>query len=175
MGLDGKKWWQNGGSFQNMLSSPLSKMVSSRAMFEQIALNETVLRGLRPVDSGRRIVADTKCPGLHVRVQARGKVWFVRYQIAGRRREANIGGYPDLSLSQARQQATAIMSAAKSGKDFLAIAKAQADRDRTVSDVLDEYYRTHLQGRSKSWKETKRLHDLYTVPAWGRTKISQVT
>lgn len=158
-----------------LLSNPLSKTSDFKKMFEQIALNETVLRGLKPTATGRRIIADTKCPGLHIRVQVRGKVWFVRYQIVGRRREANIGGYPDLDLTQARQKATAILSAAKSGTDFLANAKAKADRDRKLSDVLEEYYKSHLQGKSKSWRETKRLHDLYTLPAWGRMRIGQIT
>lgn len=84
--------------------------------------------------------------GLQLAVSASGaKKWVLRYQFNGKPREMGLGGYPVVSLEEARQKARAARKLAKNGVD--PIAEAKRDRsiptfgemtDRVIADVRTE-------------------------------------
>ena len=52
--------------------------------------------------------------------------------------------------------------------------KERAPRD-TVRGVADDYIERHAKPNTRSWQQTRRLLDLYLLPATGDLKIEQLT
>ena len=48
-----------------------------------------------------------------------GAQWFLRYSIFGRRHEMGLGGYPDVTLKAARQEAEKWQAVVRDGKDAI--------------------------------------------------------
>lgn len=70
------------------------------------------------VEQGRLEVYDKTERGLGIRVSAKGsKTFFYRYHFAGKSRRFTIGGFPGVSLKQARQQARALKVKIAQGED----------------------------------------------------------
>src|SRR5215831_2959708 len=64
--------------------------------------------------------------GLYLRVSPTGsKSWTYRYQIAGRRRDMGIGGFPDVSLAEARQRAASLRAQVRDNIDPLEAKRSQ--------------------------------------------------
>jgi hypothetical protein len=56
--------------------------------------------------------------GFAIRMLPSGfKTWLFIYTLAGKRRQMNLGDYPDISLAKARDRATDARQAFKDGKD----------------------------------------------------------
>lgn len=69
--------------------------------------------------------------GLHLAVSpAGGKVWRLRYDIAGKEKLLTIGPYPDISLQEAREARTTQKKLLREGKDPSA---EKADRRRVAT------------------------------------------
>lgn len=69
--------------------------------------------------------------GLHLAISpAGGKVWRLRYEIAGKEKLLTIGPYPDISLQEAREARTAQKKLLREGKDPSA---EKADRRRVAT------------------------------------------
>ena len=78
-------------------------------------LSATRVKGLR--DPGRYSDGD----GLHLFISKRGsKSWVQRITVDGRRRDIGLGGYPTISLAQARKRATDNREAIGNGRDPVA-------------------------------------------------------
>ena len=66
----------------------------------------------------------TDCNGLTLLVQEFGaKRWFQRVAIAGKQRNAGLGGYPAVSLAAAREVAISNLQAIRAGRDIIAEKK----------------------------------------------------
>lgn len=107
--------------------------------------------------------------GLYLRVSPTGsKSWTYRYQIAGRRRDAGIGGFPDVSLAEARQRAATLRAQVRDGIDPLEAKKAQKrPTARTFQQCAEEYINAHKAGWSKKHTDdfggTLRLYVYPTI------------
>jgi integrase len=110
--------------------------------------------------------------------------WVVRYAGAdGKRREAGLGRFPDVSLATARERAAEIRSLAASGKDPLvereiarAAAKIEAARLTTFKDCAEAYVRAHEETWSNAkhawqWTNTLRKH---AYPVLGDLPVNAV-
>jgi integrase len=94
--------------------------------------------------------------------------WFVFVRVAGRRREMAIGKWPEVSLADARDVASAARHSAKAGIDPVvarqterkaaSVAASCTVRCMTLRDVAESYHKSH----SPTWRSQK------TKDAWLR-------
>lgn len=105
--------------------------------------------------------------------------WTLRYRFAGRPRELTLGRYPDVSLKEARQRASAKRAKIAAGVDVAAdkrrtrIALASV---RTLRELADDYMAKVAPGLSDTTrKETRRYLDKDILPRAGHLKITEVT
>ena len=128
--------------------------------------------------------------GLYLHVHATGtRSWIYRYQHEGKRREMGIGGFPVVSLADARLRAVAIRSGLKgTGTDPLAARRAAAEQARaalaaeappkviTFADVARDYIRVHRASwqnakHAEQWESTLRT---YAEPVFGTTPVDAI-
>lgn len=98
--------------------------------------------------------------GLYLRVRGDSRNWAFRYRdrVTGKLREMGLGGYPALSLSEARVKAEELRGTLSKGTDPLrarreaeAAARVDAARDRTFGDCAVSYIAAHAAG----WRNAK--------------------
>jgi len=101
--------------------------------------------------------------GLRLVVSKSGsRRWVFRFMLNGRSREMGLGGYPDVSLAEARDKAAEHRKKVKAGLDPIeARTEAQAETEKTLTftSCAAQYILAHRNG----WKNTKHAHQ------WVRT------
>lgn len=132
--------------------------------------------------------------GFGIRVLPSGvKIWVFIYTIGGKRRQMNLGDYPDISLADARDRLLDSRKALKNGRDpqeegyewhwnpereKRETAKAaEAERKNpTVKKLSEEYMTRHakVNKRESSWKEDERLLEKNVLPLWGDRKAKDI-
>jgi integrase len=134
--------------------------------------------------------ADSKSAGLRIIVQPSGaKSWAFRYRLNGRQAKATLGGYPALSLKEARKAADLSRAEIAKGKDPAtekrnerAKAKAQAVADKAPLDIIDDVveqfvgmYRRKVRPRTSREAERVLRHDVLPPKALGGRRLSSIT
>ena len=114
--------------------------------------------------------------GLYLEVQPSGsRSWIQRIAILGRRREIGLGGFPLVSLQEARQAAFANRKLARSGGDPLA-ARRHARDVPTFADAAERVWNDKRPG----WRNPRHARDWkasierYVLPRIGRMAICDV-
>ena len=115
--------------------------------------------------------------GLYLQVlPTGGRCWIQRLMIRGRRRELGLGGYPLVSLAEAREMAFDNRKLARSGGDPLAEKRKLQDLptfEEAAARVLDQ--------QRPGWRNAKHAQDwprslrAYAFPRIGRVPVSAVT
>jgi integrase len=151
-------------------------------MSEKIVLTDRALKALKPSPSGKRIVTwDAVQPHLGIRVTETGaKSFVVVKRITGVRAPIVhvLGGYPAVALTDARQRARTILSQIAEGVDPKTREAAQEaerrqwDKD-TFSAVATAFVAKHAS-KNRSGAETKRIIDVYLIPAFGELQIGAI-
>lgn len=118
--------------------------------------------------------------GLYLQVSASGsKSWILRYTLNKKSREMGLGSYPDVTLAQARTDATAHRLLLKDGIDPLTVRRSKQmsmQQQRTFVECAQEYYETHKDG----WKNAKHASQwtntlaTYAYPIFGDKGISDI-
>jgi integrase len=132
--------------------------------------------------------------GFGIRVLPSGvKIFIFVYTVAAKRRQMNLGDYPDISLAKARERASEARLALKNGKDPQEIgiewhsnpvrerreALQREEEDRrnpTVRQLAHEYMERHAKiiKRESSWIEDERLLNKDVLPIWGDRKANEI-
>ena len=110
--------------------------------------------------------------GFGLRVSPAGrKTFIVRYRFAGRRRRVSLGGYPVVTLADARRRATQVLGEVAGGGDP---AQARQDARDTphFGDLAALYLGKHAEGKKRSWREDRRIIESELFPLW-RTRRAQ--
>ena len=122
--------------------------------------------------------------GLTLRVsESGGKRWVLRTRVGGQPRNIGLGGYPTVSLAEARRKATANVSALEDGRDPAAERRAAAEAVRaqppavpTFAEVTRRVFALRSPGWTKKhadqWINTVRD---YGFPTLGERPIDQIT
>jgi len=126
--------------------------------------------------------------GLYLQVAANGtKSWLYRYQLAGRRRNMGLGGYPAITLSQARKTKNNFQLQVKAGSDPLeekrkskekgvAEHREQGSSLMTFSRCSEEY----IAAKRSGWKSSKHAQQwentlaTYAAPFIGDMPVKQI-
>lgn len=117
--------------------------------------------------------------GLHLQIRGEAKSWILRAKIGDRRRDIGLGGFPDVTLAEARDKARAMRAKIESGIDPVEDRRAAK---AALSAVLtfDECARRLIESRSAEWKNPKHRAqwaatlDTYASPVIGRTPVDKI-
>ena len=116
--------------------------------------------------------------GLYLLVTDTGaRCWVQRLTIRGRRRELGLGGFPLVSLAEAREQAFANRKQARSGGDPLAEKRKDQDVptfEEAAARVI-EIHRPSWKNGGKSEAQWESSLRQYVFPRLGRRSVSDVT
>jgi integrase len=110
-----------------------------------------------PEGKARRRLADSG--GLYLEVAATGsKRWFAKYRHAGKERRIALGGYPEVTLREAREARDAARRVRRGGTDPVLARKAdklaaRARADTTFEGTAREFHETRRGGWSDTYAE----------------------
>ena len=136
---------------------------------------DTMVRKLKP-DAKKFIRSEGN--GFTIRVMPSGvKTWLYVFTCDGKRREMNLGSYPEVTLETARSGFEEARKKVKNGIDPLAEKEQEAETHRaapTVKELCEEYIERHAKRFKKSWEEDLRILSRDVIPAWGTRKAAAV-
>lgn len=118
--------------------------------------------------------------GFSLRVLPSGeKVWYYIYTFEGRKRYMKLkdGGYPDVSLSDARKEFDIAKVKVKNGVDPLTEKQEVKESRRKapmVSDLVKDYIERHAKRFKRSWAKDEQMLNREVVPAWGERKAADI-
>ena len=107
------------------------------------------------------------------------KSWVQRLTIGGRRADLGLGGYPAMSLAQARRRAQDNRSLAKSGGDPLAERRGEAMV--AAMPTFETLARQHIAEHRHAWRNAKHAAqwlstlETYAFPSIGAVKVNEVS
>ena len=121
--------------------------------------------------------------GLNLRVEKSGaKYWFQRVTIDGKRRNLGLGGYPTVSLAEARKAALLNTRMIREGRDPLAEKReAIAARQRPPTPTFAEAAETVIEMRRPTWSNSKHAAqwsstlETYAFPQIGAKLVTDIT
>ena len=134
-----------------------------------MALSATRVNALK--DSGRY----SDGGGLHLFISKAGrKSWVLRITVDGRRRDMGLGGYPSVSLAQAREKAVDHRAAIAEGRDPVAEKRAPS-----MPTFREAAYAVHKANRPRwrnprhasGWIQTLERH---AMPKLGNTSLDKI-
>ena len=112
--------------------------------------------------------------GLYLYVKNGKKSWILRAVIQGKRRDLGLGGYPKVSLAEARRLATEKRTAVSNEQGLKEEKQPEVPTFREAAAQTIEAHRRHW----RHWKTGANWHGClvsYVYPVIGRTHIDQVT
>jgi len=140
-------------------------------------LNDTRLRALKPRPKVYR-VADMD--GLCIEVRPSGaRCWRFRYRFAGRANMLDLGGYPAVSLQEARRERDRLRGMVRQGVDPSAARRQALAQQTAASDLFEPVAREWLakQGAWSPATMTKAvaLLENWAFPWIGRRRLREVS
>ena len=118
--------------------------------------------------------ADGDCLYLYVK-PTRARSWVVRAQFDGRRRDFGLGGYPQVSLADARRRAAQIVDVIRAGGD------PRADARRRSVPLVRDFVETVIEDRRPTWTSSQTEYSwrhsfaTHVFPVVGDRRVSDVT
>lgn len=116
---------------------------------------------------------------LYKREKKKGQ-WVLRYTIYSKRHEMGLGRFPDISLSEAREEADKWRAVVRSGKDAIKERERQRDEQRRNQNILAdialdafESRKAELKGDGKAGRWFSPL-ELHVLPKLGKTPVSEI-
>jgi hypothetical protein len=123
--------------------------------------------------------------GLYLRISDTGaRSWIVRLTVDGKRREMGLGGFPDVTLAEAREKARGARSDLRMGIDPVeqrrqarSARQALKATQRTFADCAKAYIEAHSDG----WRNAKHraqwpaTFETYVYPTMGAILVSEIT
>jgi integrase len=120
---------------------------------------------------------------LYLQVQGASRSWIFRYKVDNKQRYLGLGGYPDISLSRARELAAEQRRLRAEGKDprdhkreQAVAAKIEAAKTKTFDACAAEYIAAHKAEWSEKhhtqWVRTLAVH---VSPVLGNVPVADIT
>ena len=137
----------------------------------QKALTAKSVEALKP-HAKRYEVHDLHCPGLSVRISAKGRKTFTaRFRFGIEQKRVKLGVYPRISLATAREKAIDVLRQVDEGIDP---TKRRRSPDMKVEAVCREFIRLHARPRTKCWRETERIFEREFINTFGPRDIRDI-
>ncbi|MEP3635354.1 MAG: integrase arm-type DNA-binding domain-containing protein [Shimia thalassica] len=133
---------------------------------------------------GNQTVAVGGVSGLLMQLAPSGaKTWLLRATVGGKRREIGLGGYPDVTLSDARTQARELRQRIREGHDPVeerktakATIRKQQRQGRTFAEAMNEFLIEKLKefSNDKHRKQWRATLDNYAIPSLGDMPVGDI-
>ncbi|MEK8088726.1 site-specific integrase [Thermithiobacillus plumbiphilus] len=122
---------------------------------------------------GKRVYHyDTKTPALALCITGTGaKTFYLYRRVSGKPEQIRLGGYPEMSIEQARKQAQTVNGEIAKGMNP-ADMKREQRKEWTLGDLFEDYMTHHAMPHKRSWK-TDRDRFKYLQP-WAKRKLSSI-
>lgn len=117
--------------------------------------------------------------GLHLQVRGASTAWVLRATVGSRRRDIGLGGYPDVTLSEARDRARAARAQILKGIDPVEARRA-ARTSLVAVPTFDWCAAQTIAAKRPEWKNAKHADQwantlaAYASPAFGRQPVDAV-
>ena len=114
--------------------------------------------------------------GLYLLVKPSGaRSWLLRIQVGGKRRDIGLGGFPEVSLANAREKAFKLRSAAKAGGDPI----AERDKEKGQAVTFEEAAIACQKARKSGWSDRHAQTflstlELHVYPRLGNLHVSSI-
>jgi len=130
-------------------------------------------RGIPSLKPGKHV--DGEGLTLVLAEAGRGK-WVLRYFVGGKRRELGLGGYPAVSLAEARNKASDARRQVREGQDPIYERTVEAERIPTFAEAAASFIKAHAPGWSNAkhadqWRNTLAT---YAAPVIGSKPVDQI-
>src|SRR5207249_6714678 len=102
------------------------------------------------------------------------KSWSVRYRAGREQRRLTLGGYPTLTLADARKRAKNALKLVADGADPAEVKQARRDAD-TVDDFATIYIEKWAMPKKRSWKVDQMRLKIDVLPAWEHRLMKDIT
>jgi len=123
--------------------------------------------------------------GLALQVTASGaRTWTLRLRLAGKQREMGLGGFPSVTLAEAREKARAYRAKAQHGADPIAerlAAVSQAAALRNASRCFSALSKEYIAKHEASWRNPKHAAQWtatlkqYVFPVFGDLVVRDIS
>jgi integrase len=137
---------------------------------------DTMIRKLKP-ENKKYIRGEGN--GFTIRVLPSGvKTWLYIYSFDDKRREMNLGIYPEVTLETARNKFEDARKKMKNGIDpidEIKLAKDERRKAHTVAELVNEFIERHAKKKTRNWKDTERMLNKEVVQEWGKLKARDIT
>ena len=145
-------------------------------MAEKKLKNDRDIQQLKPTE---KTYVQSMPGGLYVRVLPSGRKSFLTvFSFDGKQHWLTLGRYPDLSLAKARKKVAKIREKVADGINPV-LEKQQQRTERihapTVEQFAGEYLKRWAYRQKKTAKEDERILYKDVLPAWGKTKLQDIT
>jgi len=133
------------------------------------------IESLKPAKAGKRdYYKDAKVSGLEIMVTTKGNKSFkVTKKKGGRIIRVTLGGYPDLSIENARQKAFEVNSQIAQGINPNE-EKNQIRQEIAFGDLFEQYMERYSKKSKRSWKYDEREVNRF-LSHWFKRKISSIS
>lgn len=117
--------------------------------------------------------------GLYLQVRGDATSWILRAVIGGRRRDIGLGGYPDVTLADARTAARAKRAMIADGKDPIEERRAAKAKLESVL-TFDEAAKRLIKAKTPGWSNPKHIAqwqttlDTYASPVLGKMPVDKI-
>ncbi len=121
--------------------------------------------------------------GLHLYVKGTARSWVLRINVAGRRREAGLGPYPEVRLAQARALASECRAAVRDGRDPFADReerrRSMVESEARAMRFRDAARKLH-KAKSAEFKSSKHQNDWinslenWVFPLIGNVPVAEI-
>jgi integrase len=137
----------------------------------------------RLVKPGKHAVGGV--PGLHLFVKETGaKSWVLRVVVGDRRRDVGLGGYPAVTLAQAREAARTTREKIRGGVDPVEEARSARSKlvaSRAAAITFEQASAQYIKAHKQSWRNDKHRQQwentlaAYAEPVIGNILVSHLT
>ncbi|PTV94689.1 integrase [Rhodobacter aestuarii] len=149
-------------------------------------LSPLEVKNLRHTGNGQNAVfAVGGVAGLMLQITRNGgRTWLLRVKVGAKRREIGLGGFPDVTLAQARERAREVKDQIRRGIDPVEERKAARAsliaaqrRGLLFQDAVDRCLASKLDGfkNAKHRDQWRNTLDSYAVPVLGGMMVDQIT
>lgn len=149
-------------------------------MKRQFRFNKRSIDGLPPCPADARSkeieYADTDVGGLRLQVNRIGRKSFLfRYQISGRKRAMKVGGYPETTIEEARNQAIEWKAMLAKGLDPQETRDEAKKSGMTYQTFYDDYLWPHILSTKRSAKADASRYRGHILPALADKELGKIT
>jgi integrase len=139
---------------------------------DKVKLGKRVIEGFALPASGRQYIFDTDVPALALCLTAAGsKTFYVYRRVQGKPQRIRLGGYPELTVEQARKRAAEVNLQIVDGQNPQQ-AKRRLREEPTVQEIFDLWMR-HAKANKRTWEQDEYQYRRF-LSQWGPRKLRSI-